>query len=157
MKYFLIVGEASGDLHGASLMRELKNTDPEAEFCFLGGDLMQNEGGRLVQHYKNMAFMGIVNVVLNLNKIAKNFELCTKAIKEFNPDVVILIDYPGFNLKIAKHVKKTSQTPVYCPKTLGVERVSNQDNKAVCRQNVRDIPVRDRIFCKARLQGGLRR
>ena len=113
MKYFLIVGEASGDLHGASLMRELKNTDPEAEFCFLGGDLMQNEGGRLVQHYKNMAFMGIVNVILNLNKIAKNFELCTKAIKEFNPDVVILIDYPGFNLKIAKHVKKTSQIPVY--------------------------------------------
>ena len=113
MKYFLIVGEASGDLHGASLMRELKNTDPEAEFCFLGGDLMQNEEGRLVQHYKNMAFMGIVNVVLNLNKIAKNFELCTKAIKEFNPDVVILIDYPGFNLKIAKHVKKTSQIPVY--------------------------------------------
>ena len=67
----------------------------------------------LVQHYKNMAFMGIVNVILNLNKIAKNFELCTKAIKEFNPDVVILIDYPGFNLKIAKHVKKTSQIPVY--------------------------------------------
>ena len=121
---------------------------------------MQNEGGRLVQHYKNMAFMGIVNVILNLNKIAKNFELCTKAIKEFNPDVVILIDYPGFNLKIAKHVKKNIANTcilLYCPKTLGVERVSNQDNKAICRQNVRDIPVRDRIFRKARLQGRLRR
>lgn len=113
MRYFLVAGEASGDLHGASLMRELKAIDANAEFCFLGGDLMQQEGGTLVQHYKNMAFMGIVNVILNLKKIAKNFSLCTKAICQFSPDVVILIDYPGFNLKVAKYVKTTLNTPVY--------------------------------------------
>lgn len=113
MRYFLIAGEASGDMHGASLMRELKAIDGEAEFCFLGGDLMQAEGGTLIQHYKNMAFMGIVNVILNLNKIAANFDLCTKAIYEFKPDAVVLIDYPGFNLRIAKHVKKNLQIPVY--------------------------------------------
>lgn len=113
MRYFLVAGEASGDLHGASLMRELKAIDANAEFCFLGGDLMQKEGGTLVQHYKNMAFMGIVNVILNLKKIAKNFSLCTKAIRQFSPDVVILIDYPGFNLKVAKYVKTTLNTPVY--------------------------------------------
>lgn len=113
MKYFLIAGEASGDMHGAALMRELKKIDSQAEFCILGGDLMQQEGGSLVQHYKNMAFMGVFNVVMNLGKIAKNFDLCTKAIRQFNPDVVILIDYPGFNLKVAKYVKEHLNLPIY--------------------------------------------
>ncbi|MDR1542915.1 MAG: lipid-A-disaccharide synthase [Prevotellaceae bacterium] len=113
MKYFLIVGEASGDMHGAALMRELKNVDFQADFCFLGGDLMQAQGGKMVRHYREMAFMGIVNVLLNMRKITENFRLCKEAIVDFKPDVVILIDYPGFNLKIMEFVKKNLQTPVY--------------------------------------------
>ena len=113
MKYFLIAGEASGDMHGAALMRELRAIDPQAQFCFLGGDLMQHEGGNMIRHYRDMAFMGVVNVILNLHKIAKNFDLCAKAIKDFSPDAVILIDYPGFNLKVAKYVKNNLDIPVY--------------------------------------------
>jgi lipid-A-disaccharide synthase len=113
MKYFIIAGEASGDLHGAALMRELKAVDTQADFCFLGGDLMLAQGGKLVRHYREMAFMGVVNVMLNLNKIAENLKICTKAINDFAPDVLILIDYPGFNLRIAKYVKKNLQIPVY--------------------------------------------
>ncbi len=113
MRYFLIAGEASGDMHGAALMREIKKTDAEAEFCLLGGDAMLLEGGSLVQHYKNMAFMGVFNVLVNIGKIAENFNLCKKAMHQFAPDVVILIDYPGFNLKMAKYVKKHLNLPVY--------------------------------------------
>ncbi len=113
MKYFLIAGEASGDMHGAKLMSELKVIDPEAQFCFLGGDLMLAEGGKMVQHYKNMAFMGIINVIKNLDKIAKNFSLCTAAIREFKPDAVIFIDYPSFNLKVAKYAKTVLKLPTY--------------------------------------------
>ena len=106
MRYYLIAGEASGDLHGSNLMKELKQADKEAEFRFFGGDLMQNVGGELVKHYREMAFMGIVNVVLNLRTIGKNLELCKKDILEFKPDVLILIDYPGFNLRIAEFAKQ---------------------------------------------------
>ena len=106
MRYYLIAGEASGDLHGSNLMKELKQADKEAEFRFFGGDLMQNVGGELVKHYREMAFMGIVKVVLNLRTIGKNLELCKKDILEFKPDVLILIDYPGFNLRIAEFAKQ---------------------------------------------------
>src|SRR5690554_5816451 len=106
MKYYLIAGEASGDLHGSNLMRELKQADLDAQFRYFGGDLMQNEGGTLVKHYREMAFMGIVNVVLNLKTIGRNMKICQKDMLEFQPDVVILIDYPGFNLRMAEFAKQ---------------------------------------------------
>src|SRR5438046_2236814 len=101
MKYYLVAGEASGDLHGASLMKALKERDAQAEFRFFGGDLMQSEGGTLVKHYAEMAFMGFLEVVLNLRTIFKNMAACKKDIAAWHPDVLILIDFPGFNLKIA--------------------------------------------------------
>lgn len=113
MKYFLVAGEASGDLHASNLMAALKATDPKAEFCFLGGDLMQAQGGKLIKHYREMAFMGFIPVLLNLKTILRNMKMCQQAIVEYQPDVVILIDYPGFNLKIAKFVKTQTQIPVY--------------------------------------------
>jgi lipid-A-disaccharide synthase len=113
MKYFLIAGEASGDLHASNLMRELKSADAHAEFCFLGGDLMLAQGGKLVKHYRQMAFMGFLAVAKNLGTILNNISDCKKAIVEFQPDVVILVDYPSFNLRIAKFVKENLNTPVY--------------------------------------------
>ena len=113
MRYFLIAGEASGDLHASNLMREILKVDHKAKFCFFGGDLMQAVGGTMIKHYREMAFMGFVAVLKNLKTILKNMELCKNAITDFQPDVVILIDYPGFNLRIAKHIKETSQLPVY--------------------------------------------
>ncbi|SHJ92015.1 lipid-A-disaccharide synthase [Tangfeifania diversioriginum] len=106
MKYYLIAGEASGDLHGSNLMAQLKKEDPEAQFRFFGGDLMQNAGDELVKHYREMAFMGIVNVLLNLKTINRNLNFCKKDILQFRPDVIILIDYPGFNLRVAEFAKK---------------------------------------------------
>jgi lipid-A-disaccharide synthase len=105
MKYYLVAGEASGDLHGANLMKALKELDDKAEFRFFGGDLMQAEGGTLVKHYADMAFMGFVEVLINLNTILKNLSLCKKDIVAYQPDVLILIDFPGFNLKIAEFAK----------------------------------------------------
>ena len=106
MKYYLIAGEASGDLHGANLMAVLKARDPEAEFRYFGGDLMKAEGGTLVKHYAEMAYMGFVEVVLNLREILKNIKSCKKDIVAWNPDVVVPIDFPGFNLKIAAYCKE---------------------------------------------------
>lgn len=106
MKYYLIAGEASGDLHGSNLMRELRKADPEAQFRYFGGDLMQAQGGELVKHYREMAYMGILNVVLNLKTIGRNMKLCQKDLQEFQPDVLILIDFPGFNLRIAEFAKR---------------------------------------------------
>ncbi|GAB3911791.1 lipid-A-disaccharide synthase [Mucilaginibacter boryungensis] len=105
MKYYLVAGEASGDLHGANLMKALKERDPEAEFRYFGGDLMQAQGGRLVKHYADMAFMGFVEVLANLRTIFKNLKACKTDISAWQPDVVILIDFPGFNLKIADFAK----------------------------------------------------
>ena len=105
MKYYLVAGEASGDLHGANLMKALKQLDNKAEFRFFGGDLMQAEGGTLVKHYADMAFMGFVEVLLNLNTILKNLSLCKKDILAYQPDVLVLIDFPGFNLKVAEFAK----------------------------------------------------
>lgn len=106
MKYYLIAGEASGDLHGSHLMNELKKADKNAEFRFFGGNLMQEQGGVMVRHYREMAFMGFINVLLNIRTIGKNLNFCKKDILEFKPDVIILIDYPGFNLKIASFAKQ---------------------------------------------------
>lgn len=113
MKYYLIVGEASGDLHASHLMASLKQRDPQAEFRFFGGDRMQEVGGALVKHYKELAYMGIGPVLLNLRTILSNMKLCKQDIVQWNPDVVILVDYPGFNLNIAKYVKKKTSIPVY--------------------------------------------
>ncbi|MDO4190115.1 MAG: lipid-A-disaccharide synthase [Bacteroidales bacterium] len=114
MRYFLIAGEASGDMHGANLMKALRRNDASAEFVFLGGDLMKQVGGVQIKDYREMAFMGIVNVLMNMNKVLKNFRDCEQALSTHKPDVVILIDYPSFNLRIAKWVKKhLPQTPVY--------------------------------------------
>ena len=113
MKYYLIVGEASGDLHASNLMRSLKKYDENAEFRFFGGDLMQAVGGTLVKHYKDMAYMGFIPVLLHLRTIFRNMSLCKSDIVEWKPDVLILIDYPGFNLKIAKYIKQHTDIPVY--------------------------------------------
>lgn len=95
MKYYLIVGEASGDLHASNLMRSLKKQDPEAEFRFFGGDLMKAVGGTLVKHYRELAYMGFVQVVLHAGTILRNMQLCKDDIVAWAPDVVILVDYPG--------------------------------------------------------------
>lgn len=113
MKYYLIVGEASGDLHASRLMRSLKKYDELAEFRFFGGDLMAAEGGTRVKHYKELAYMGFVPVLLHLGTIFSNMKRCKEDIVAWKPDVVILVDYPGFNLSIAKFLKKNTLIPVY--------------------------------------------
>lgn len=113
MKYYLIVGEASGDLHASNLMRALKEQDAQADFRFFGGDLMSAVGGTRVKHYKELAYMGFVPVLLHLRTIFKNMDRCKADIMRWQPDVVILVDYPGFNLKIAEFVKKQTDIPVY--------------------------------------------
>ena len=105
MKYYIIAGEASGDLHGSNLMKELYKKDPLAIIQFWGGDLMQSVGGTLVKHYRELAFMGFIEVIFNLKTILNNIKICKKDILEFQPDVLIFIDYPGFNLRIAKWAK----------------------------------------------------
>ena len=113
MKYYLIVGEASGDLHASRLMQSLMQYDAEAEFRFFGGDLMAKVGGTRVKHYRELAYMGFVPVLLHLPTIFKNMKMCKEDIVRWKPDAVILIDYPGFNLSIAKFVKKNTNIPVY--------------------------------------------
>lgn len=113
MKYYLIVGEASGDLHASNLMRALKQEDPQAEFRFFGGDLMAAVGGTRVKHYKELAYMGFIPVLLHLRTIFRNMKECKQDIARWSPDVVILVDYPGFNLKIAEYVGKCTHIPVY--------------------------------------------
>ena len=106
MKYYLIAGEASGDLHGANLIKALKKEDAEADFRFWGGDLMKTAGGTEVKHYRDLAFMGFAEVIMNLGTILKNIKFCKKDIEAYNPDVIIFIDYPGFNLRIAKWARQ---------------------------------------------------
>ena len=106
MKYYLIVGEASGDLHASHLMQSLKAQDEEAEFRFFGGDMMTAVGGTLVKHYRDLAYMGFIPVLLHLPTILQNMKRCKQDILQWQPDVVILVDYPGFNLNIAKHLHR---------------------------------------------------
>ncbi|MBT8309112.1 MAG: lipid-A-disaccharide synthase [Bacteroidia bacterium] len=106
MKYYIIAGEASGDLHGANLMKELLQYDVNADLRFWGGELMQDVGGELIKHYRDLAFMGFYEVLMNLRTISRNLSFCKKDIESFNPDVIIFIDYPGFNLRIAKWAKQ---------------------------------------------------
>ena len=113
MRYYLIVGEASGDLHASHLMRELKLKDDKAEFRFFGGDLMKAQGGTLVRHYKDLAYMGFIPVLLHLKTILRNMAMCKRDIVDWQPDVLILVDYPGFNLSVAEYVHKHTSIPVY--------------------------------------------
>lgn len=113
MKYYLIVGEASGDLHASNLMRALQYEDPQAEFRFFGGDLMKAVGGTCVKHYRELAYMGFIPVLLHLRTIFRNMDFCKKDVEVWQPDVLILVDYPGFNLKIAEYIKRHTQIPVY--------------------------------------------
>lgn len=113
MKYYIIVGEASGDLHASRLMRSLRKVDSKTDFRFFGGDLMSEAGGTRVKHYRELAYMGFVPVLLHLRTIFKNMALCKQDIVEWKPDVVILVDYPGFNLDIAKFLHANTSIPVY--------------------------------------------
>jgi lipid-A-disaccharide synthase len=139
MTYYLVAGEASGDLHGANLMKSLKDQDPQAVFRYFGGDRMKNEGGVLVKHYADMAFMGFTEVILNLRTILKNLSFCKQDILSFNPDVLILIDFPGFNLKIADFAKKKGVKVCFyiSPKVWAW----NQKRVLKIKQNV------DKMFC----------
>ena len=113
MKYYIIAGEASGDLHASHLMRALQERDPEADFRFFGGEKMQAVGGTMVRNYRELAYMGFIPVLLHLPTILRNMRQCKDDIRQWQPDTVILVDYPGFNLKIAKFVHEQLQTPVY--------------------------------------------
>lgn len=113
MKYYLIVGEASGDLHASNLMKAIKDVDSSAEFRFFGGDLMSAVGGERVKHYRELAYMGFIPVLMHLRTIFSNMSLCKKDIVQWSPDVLILVDYPGFNLSIAEYVHKNTDIPVY--------------------------------------------
>ncbi|MBQ0021108.1 MAG: lipid-A-disaccharide synthase [Bacteroidales bacterium] len=113
MKYYLIAGEASGDLHASHLMKALKQKDAEAQFRYYGGDLMHAEGGELVQHYRDLAYMGFIPVLMHLRTILKGMKRCKQDIVDWQPDVLILIDYPGFNLSIAKYIHANTNIPVH--------------------------------------------
>ncbi|MDL2257484.1 lipid-A-disaccharide synthase, partial [Bacteroidales bacterium OttesenSCG-928-I14] len=146
MKYYLIAGEASGDLHASHLMHSLKEVDKDAEFRFFGGDLMQAQGGTLVKHYKEMAFMGFIPVLMNLRTIMSNMKFCKQDIQAFDPDKIIFIDYPGFNLKIAKflkeeYVSKTGKKPtniyyispkIWAWKTYRIHSIKKYIDKMLC-------------------------
>ncbi len=112
MKYYLVAGEASGDLHASNLMKSILKSDGDADFRFFGGDLMKSVGGMQVKHYNELAYMGFFPVLTHLGKILRGAKLCYQDIAEWKPDAVILIDYPGFNLSIAKRVRKHLHVPV---------------------------------------------
>ena len=113
MKYYIIAGEASGDLHASNLVAEIKKKDKKAEFRGFGGDLMKAQGVDLVKHYRMMAYMGFVEVAVNLRKVLGNISLCKKDILEYQPDVVILVDYPGFNFRIADFAHEKGFKVIY--------------------------------------------
>ena len=113
MKYYLIAGEASGDLHASNLMKAIKEIDREAEFRFFGGDLMSEAGGERVKHYRELAYMGFIPVLMHLRTIFSNMSLCKRDIVSWKPDALILVDYPGFNMSVAKYIHKNTGIPVY--------------------------------------------
>ena len=139
MKYYLISGEASGDLHGSNLMAALKKIDTNAEFRFWGGDLMVEQGGDLVKHFRELAFMGFVEVLLNIRTILKNLKFCKRDILAYNPDALILIDYPGFNFRIAEFAKKNQiavhyyiSPQVWAWKQNRVEKIKRDVDRLYC-------------------------
>jgi len=150
MKYYIIAGEASGDLHGSNLIKELKKVDSLASVRCWGGDLMQEAGGELVKHYRELAFMGFAEVIKNLGTIFRNFRFCKKDILAYQPDVVILIDYPGFNLRIAQWAKENGFKVVYyiSPQVWAwKENRVNNIKKSVDKMLV-ILPFEDRFYQK---------
>ena len=142
MKYYLIVGEASGDLHASCLMESLKKEDPEAEFRFFGGDLMTAVGGTRVRHYKELAYMGFIPVLLHLPTIFRNMRLCKRDILRWKPDAVILVDYPGFNLSIAKYVKRIGKLTSKQVDKLNVKELSaNSSTRQLVNSSTKNIKV----------------
>src|SRR6195952_4249840 len=113
MRYYMIAGEASGDLHGSNLIKEIKNLDGQADIHCWGGDMMQAAGAELVKHYRELAFMGFIEVVKNLPAILRNIKFCKEDISAFKPDVLVLIDYPGFNLRIAEWARQQQLKIIY--------------------------------------------
>ncbi|GHT03597.1 hypothetical protein AGMMS49525_08940 [Bacteroidia bacterium] len=140
MKYFLIAGEASGDLHASNLMRELNAQDSQADFHYFGGDLMQAVGGTLLKHYRNMAYMGFIPVLMHLPQIFANAKLCKQSIRDYQPDVVIFVDYPGFNLPMAKFVQAELHIPtlyyispkIWAWKSYRVKDIKKYVDKMLC-------------------------
>ncbi|MFH2096523.1 MAG: lipid-A-disaccharide synthase, partial [Bacteroidota bacterium] len=106
MRFYIISGEASGDLHGSNLIRELKIIYPQGKFRCWGGDMMEKQGGVIIKHYRDLAFMGFKEVILNIRTIKRNFKFCFEDVLEYRPDAIILIDYPGFNLRVARFAKE---------------------------------------------------
>lgn len=134
-KLFIIAGEPSGDLHGANLVKELKRLDPELEIACWGGNKMEKQGAKVLKHIDDLAFMGFVEVVANLFTILKNFKLCKLQIESFKPDAVLLIDYPGFNLRMAEHIKKMD-IPVHyyiSPQIWAWKESRAKKNQSICR------------------------
>ena len=123
MRYYIIAGEASGDLHGSNLIKELHKKDKDADIRAWGGDKMEAAGSTLVKHYRDLAFMGFVEVIKHLGTILNNIKFCKEDIIKYNPDVLVLIDYPGFNIRIAEWAKKTriENRLVYLAAGLGLE------------------------------------
>lgn len=150
MKYYIVAGEASGDLHGSNLMKELKSQDSNAEFRFFGGDLMKSVGGELVNHYKDTAFMGFIPVILNLRTILKNIKKCQEDVLGFKPDVLILIDYPGFNLKIAKFAYEQGLKVHYyiSPKIWAWKERRIKDIKAYVHKMITILPFETEFYRK---------
>jgi lipid A disaccharide synthetase len=156
MKYYLIAGEASGDMHAANLMAALVEKDPKAEFRFLGGDKMAAIGGTPLIHYKKMAYMGILPVILHARTLLRNMRICKKDILSWQPDVLILIDYPGFNLNIAAYIKKATRSPhtlLYIAQTLGLERLPHTQHPPRHRPTVLHTPFRKSLFRPEKLPG----
>lgn len=136
MNYYLIAGEASGDLQASYLIKELAIADKQANFRCFGGDLMENEGATIVKHYKELAFMGVEDVLMNIRTIFRNIAFCKKDIQEYQPDVLILVDYPGFNMKIAKWAKANNIKVYYyiSPKIwLGIKKEFIRLKKSLIR------------------------
>ena len=148
MKYYIVAGEASGDLHGSNLMKEILKKDPEALFRFFGGDLMKSVGGELVNHYRDTAFMGFIPVILNLRTILRNIKKCQQDVLNFDPDVLILIDYPGFNLKIAKFAFENGLKVHYyiSPKIWAWKENRIKDIKAYVQKMITILPFETEFY-----------
>ena len=128
MKYYIIAGEASGDLHGSNLLKALKKEDPQGDFRVWGGDLMEAAGGMLVKHYRDLAFMGFAEVIANLPTILNNIKFCKEDILNYKPNAIILVDYPGFNLRIAEWAKKNGFKNFYYIKPHKIRTNENKNN-----------------------------
>ncbi len=150
MKYYIIAGEASGDLHASNLMKALKERDPQADFRCWGGDLMEQAGGDIVKHYKELAFMGFFEVITHLNEILRNFKICQTDILLYEPDAVILVDYPGFNLRMAKFAKEQGLKVIYyiSPKICAWKKGSIKKIKKYVDEMMVILPFEEEFYSK---------